>query len=81
MTLMTQHMDGLMIVIYYSKKKKAKSAKVLKKYIWQSLGETRRKLSRPLSQWSYTECAKFPQEVVTAHCPPRSFLETQYSGR
>ena len=25
MTLMTQHMDGLMIVIYYSKKKKNQS--------------------------------------------------------
>ena len=60
MTLMTQHMDGLMIVIYYSKKKKgkAKSAKVLKKYTWQSPGEPRRKLSRPLSQWSHTACAK-----------------------
>ena len=31
MTLMTQHMDGLMTVIYYSKKKKSKNSKGFEK--------------------------------------------------
>ena len=59
---------------------KGRSAKVMKKHMGLSLGETRHKLSRLLSRWSYIQCAKFPQEAVKACCQPGSFLETQYPG-